>query len=150
MKTKIELPPGIRFANAESEAHYRQALAGELNEYGFKPLIVITADGPARGKTRLARHILESRFGSCVVCEMPPGQAWDGLVNAALERGYLFMDDVCGRVDSPELARMLTAVMEMIAASGLAQLLDLQVIITGNRLQLSADLARRAICIELA
>ena len=155
MNTTIELPQGIRFADEASETNYRKAMDGELNEYGFKPLIVINASGPGTGKTRLAHHILEARFGSSAACEMPMReQPWERLIPAVLERGYLFMDNVRGPVNSPTLAALLTSKEWSWRKLGTQKIesakVDLQVIVAGNGVQLSEDLARRAIWIELA
>jgi hypothetical protein len=148
------IPQGLRFADEESESNCRKALEGELNQWGFRPIVIINSSSPRSGKTTLARHILETRYNASVIYQMPVQERqWVKLMPTIIEAGYLFCDGVSGHLDSNVLAEFLVAkdwtwrnprTHEMKSAK-----VDCQVIITGNAISISADLARRAIFIEL-
>ena len=94
---KGEIPEGIRFADEQSAANYQKALDGDYQAWGPCP-VAISADGPGKGKTTLARIILTKRFGEPIVSDLPATTSqWCGLINRGGGHGYLFFEDVAGR-----------------------------------------------------
>ena len=152
---KGQLPTWLRFRDEESARNFGLAMAGGLNDFGFRPMVAITAPGPATGKSWLARHILMSRYGSAMMCSLPTTERrWERMLCACLADGYLFVDDAPSPVKSDILARFLTAKKWQSprhdADESVTLDVDLQVVVTGNGLRLSDDLSRRAIWIHLA
>ena len=85
---------------------------------------------------------------------MPAKEAqWEKLLPSVIRAGYLFFDNVSGCIHSDALAAFLTAKEWTWRKLGTHEMekarVDCQVVITGNSVSISADLARRAIFIEL-
>ncbi len=150
-----QLPSWLRFRDEESERNFGLAMAGDVNEFGFRPMVAINAPAPGIGKTWLARHILGSRYGSARTC-LPPSteRQWERMLCACQVDGYLFVDDVPAPLVSDRLARFLTAKkwQSPWLEDGETVMLDVdvQVVVAGNHLRLSDDLSRRSIWIHLA
>jgi hypothetical protein len=143
----------VPFADVQSRRNFHLAKAGERNAMGFLPLVIINGSRPGSGKTALAREILNSRFSSAKVDEMPLSRvAWYGLIFGAKERGYLFLDDIGKLPDnvlqwlvSPGYTLRKLGSKEYSTASAR----DIQVVITGNNLTVSKALSEFALVIQL-
>jgi hypothetical protein len=89
-----------------------------------------------------------------VTAESPEhGAEWEKTVSGAAEKPYLFLDNVRGRLDSTVLARFLTSREWSWRPLGTNQRVeakvDIQVVVTGNNVEVSDDLERRSIFIHL-
>ena len=151
---RTKLPKGIFFADDASQENYRKALAGDVNEYGFKPIVVINSHLSGTGKTRLARHILETRYGTAAVSPLPSSEReWQTVISTSLGLGYLFLDHVIGTLKSQSLGAVVTAKEWSFRPLGTHKIEivkpDIQVIVTGNDLSVNHDLMRRVIWIHL-
>lgn len=155
MKNEINIPDGISFRDEGSRENFFKAMKGDLNQYGFRPMIAITASRPGSGKTALARHILEARGLPSAPTMMPlKEQGWEKLLPAAIPRGYLFLDNVYGTFNSSTLSAFLTSKSWSWRVLGSTRIeearLDVQVVVTGNNIELGEDLLRRSLVIDLA
>lgn len=142
------------FVDEESEGNYFQLLAG-----GFpvgKRLIVINGTRPGVGKTTLARNLLMQIFNSAA-CQRWPGNEdqWERLIPAVIKsgHGYLYFDNVFGKVTSPTLAALCTSAQWTWRKLGTHEMetadVNLLVVITGNGIEMSEEIRRRAVVIEL-
>ncbi len=148
-------PEGIIFADPESEENYAKAMSGAPGPHHIKhPMIVIS--GPAAsGKTRLAAHILKSRFGEAYITSLPRTEdEFEKLIPHAIEKKYLFLDNVAEFVKAHALSRAITSTDWSYRPLGKSEIktlkVDLQVIVTSPAIIMSEDLCRRSIFIELA
>lgn len=151
---KYDVPDGIRFADEGSAENYQKAMAGDVNEHGVKPVIAIHSPRPASGKSRVARHILEARFGSSAASMQPQGEeGWEKSLIAAQARGFFFVDNFRGRLKSSTLSSFVTAKEWSFRKLGTTEVEsikpDVQVVIAGNSLVMSEDMLRRVMWIEL-
>lgn len=125
---------------------------------GPSPLFAIEADRPGTGKTLLAQIasvlITGNRAG---IMAMPPSE--DQLskkITAVLREGreFLAFDNVAHVVDSASLAALATAtdwVDRVLQTSSVVRLPNMGVcLLTGNRIELSREIARRCVRIQLA
>lgn len=153
---------GFAFADRESEENCRKALAGDGK------LIVINSNRSGSGKTALARRIFEARgISEPLSSSAPLSKAdWDREIPAAIERGYLFLDDVATwtmKLDRPSkpLERAARWICRLWSAKQwkyrkrrsrevVTVTCDLFMVITGNCIKMAPDLSRRAIVINLA
>lgn len=154
---EVELPEGFKFADEASCAAYRNAVAGPLNSMERLPMVVITSDRPGVGKSTLARHILERRYGDV-------RGSWCFHTDAgilryipkALEDGYLWFDEAgphlfSSRVLSHLLDAKVWEYRPLRAKESVSVTIpeQFQIIVTGCQIDLPDHLANRSILIRL-
>ncbi len=142
---------------------YSVLVAGMLTSYCegllrgvVRPAIAVRANQPGSGKTLLARIIPAAVHGAVPVGAMPKDEAELGkslTAMAADGRAYVIFDNLRGFLASAELEAALTSPRRVGRVLGRSELIDapseMLVILTGNGLDLSPDLARRCLCLDL-
>jgi hypothetical protein len=157
---KPEACPGQALAENRS---YAVLVAGMLSTYCegllrgvIRPAIAIRANQPGSGKTLLARIIPAAVHGAVPVGAMPKDEAELGkslTAMAADGRAFCIFDNLRGFLASAELEAALTSPRRVGRVLGRSELIDapneMLVVLTGNGLDLSPDLARRCLCLDL-
>ena len=153
----VEVPVGFKFADEASCDAYRHAVAGTLNSMERLPMVVITSDRPAMGKSTLARHILERRYGDvragwCFHTDAGISR----YIPKALEDGYLWFDDAgphpfSSRVLSHLLDARVWEYRPLRAKESVSVTIpeQFQIIVTGCQIDLPEHLVNRSILIRL-
>ncbi len=138
-------------------------MAGMLSAYCegllrgvVRPALAIRANQPGSGKTLLARIMPAAVHGAGPAGALPKDEAELGkslTAMAADGRQYVIFDNLKGYLASAELEAALTSPRRAGRILGKSELIEapneLLVILTGNGLELSPDLARRCLCLDL-
>ena len=126
-----------------------------VGEQSRRPMFCYIADQVGSGKSMLARMALAPVFGepAPVNADLRPDEFEKRIESAILEqRPYLFLDD-CKKFKSPVLNMLLTSGRVSTRKMGGNDMPELpnrmQLVATGNGLELSADLDRRAVIADL-
>ena len=120
-----------------------------------RTMIVYNGNHPGTGKSTLARMALYPVYGDAVAhgVDRNPDELRKILDTAALERKpYLFIDDM-GDIRSKELNAFVTSNSWSARVLGHSRTeeapIEAQVVITGNQLDIGAELERRALVVDL-
>ncbi|MCO6453473.1 MAG: hypothetical protein J5I90_22015 [Caldilineales bacterium] len=124
---------------------------------GNRPIAIIEAPAAGTGKTLLANAIGVAATGRDTPMMSDPldGQEWRKSITSALRDGSSFcvIDNVDGKLDAPELARVATAEVWRDRILGKSEQVDLPNraiwVVTGNNIRLGGDLPRRCFLIRL-
>jgi hypothetical protein len=139
-------PPGIQFSDLQSEINYRTAMT-QLPTDGGR-LFVIT--GPmASGKTRLAKHIIRHHFPKAGIAAVSPLMAAGMNYLNCADEPYLLIDD--GFRPRPIRSKAMN-LQRSTVSEGLVNFIKVPgrlLIVTGGAVELSPDLSRRALTINL-
>ena len=126
-----------------------------IGEHARRPMFCYIADQVGSGKTMLAKMALAPVFGepAPINADSRPEEFEKRIESAILEqRPYLFLDD-CRKFKSPVLNMLLTSGRVSSRKMGGNDMPELpnrmQIYATGNGLELSADLDRRAMIADL-
>ncbi len=121
-----------------------------------RPGILYTANQVGTGKTTLAKFGLMAVFGEVETADRPESKKdlADLLDTWAVEgKEYLFLDDVEGFIRSASLNNFMTSGVRAGRVKGFTASFKCrvvtQVIMTGNRVKVTPDLARRCLVVEL-
>ncbi|MHC4378258.1 MAG: hypothetical protein ACYS26_16780 [Planctomycetota bacterium] len=121
-----------------------------------RPMIVWVANQQGSGKSVLAEGALAPVFGEVATTTNPESrEEFTKLLDTAAinMRSYLFLDDAPGYVASGALNRFVTSRRHSGRIMGGQMEFDVpavtQVLLTGNNLELTPDLMRRALAVEL-
>jgi len=107
------------------------------------------------GKSVLAKSILYPVMGSATTAKMKAKEDLDKELEAFVRAGvpYIFLDNVYGGINSASLDQLLTSKRSTGRALGGHQLFDVEntalIVVTGNRLELNEDAARRFLVVDL-
>lgn len=155
--SELKLPHGIYLADAASQENLKKAMAGLRNEFGVRPMVVINGPFQGVGKSRLARLLLygcgHSKTSTTELPEVDTELWLARQIPDILERGYLFVDDFARKLDSPVLSRLLSSRVwrwrPLRSKTEMTREVDVLVVVTGNNITLSPDLARRSLVINI-
>lgn len=121
-----------------------------------RPAFIFTANAEGSGKTLLAKLGIIPRLGYCPVGSVPKEETEiRKLIFATALNGspVLFLDNVSGYLKSPSLEALITGstITDRVLNESKIKHVpnNLSVIITGNSLSISPDLARRSLLVEL-
>ena len=145
---KKTIPSWIRFADHQSESNFKKALVGGKNQLGRNPFVIISGP-PGSGKSTLGRLLLEGLYGDAFVTRWPKSEAgWERLLPCLAGKQYLFFDNLYGDIYSQSLMNLVSSgdfeYRKLYTHKMKRVSLDMMVVITGNGLNLDADIALRA------
>ena len=120
------------------------------------PAFIFTANAEGSGKTLLAKLGIIPRLGYCPTESAPKEEVEiKKLIFATALSGspILFLDNISGYLKSPSLEALITSTTirgRVLGESRIKEIPNnLSVVITGNSLSISPDLARRSLLVEL-
>jgi hypothetical protein len=148
------------FADARSVAVQR---AGNLALFckhlpggeGLRPGFLWLANMVGTGKSVLAKTILYPVLGSAAAAKLKSKEDMDKELEAFVRAGvpYIFLDNVYGGLASASLDQLLTSKRSTGRALGGHSLFEVEnkalVVVTGNRLEVNEDAARRFLVVDL-
>ncbi|MGD9419535.1 MAG: hypothetical protein Q7R22_011385 [Verrucomicrobiota bacterium JB025] len=122
---------------------------------GLRPGFLWLGNKPGCGKSVLAKACLYPVLGSASVAKMKAKEDLDKELEAFCRAGvpYIFLDNVYGGLSSSSLDQLLTSETSTGRALGGHALFEAEnralVLVTGNRLELNEDAARRFLIVDL-
>jgi hypothetical protein len=151
---------GFPFANTRSEAVQVAALLALFVKHlpgaeGLRPGFLWLANKPESGKSVLAKAALYPVLGTAAAAKMKKGEELDKELEAFCRAAvpYIFLDNVYGGIQSASIDQLLTSEESTGRGMGghgvfLARNTAL-LLVTGNRLELNEDAARRFLVVDL-
>ena len=122
---------------------------------GLRPGFLWLGNKPGCGKSVLAKSILYPVIGTAAAAKMKAKEDLDKELEAFVRAGvpYIFLDNVYGGLASASLDQLLTSKKSTGRALGSHALFEVDnralVVVTGNKLELNEDAARRFLVIDL-
>jgi len=132
MKTQIEIPEGIRFADTQSEINFKEVTSGAT-----PPCLLIIEGEKAAGKSRLAKHLIESLGEKLQVRTILNEKSLEHTFNVEKPR-FAFFDEV----RTPN-SRLNSAAMVGAVENGVL------VILAGETVELTPNLEKHAVRVRL-
>lgn len=155
----LDLVSDFPFAGDAHKSAWLAALLTPLARYmhdGNAPLVVIEANMPGSGKTMLAQTIATIVTGSAVsvmACEKGEPNRKEILSKLRASPSIALIDNVVGRFGGPNMATLITSRSFEDRAMGHLKTLsapnDTTWLMTGNRITLAPDMARRCLHVRL-
>lgn len=122
---------------------------------GLRPGFLWLANKVGSGKSVLAKSILYPVLGSAAAAKLKNKEDLDKELEAFVRAGvpYIFLDNVYGGISSASIDQLLTSRKSTGRALGGHSLFEVDnralVVVTGNRLELNEDAARRFLVVDL-
>ncbi|HEY3401155.1 MAG TPA: hypothetical protein VGK03_11050 [Geothrix sp.] len=156
----LEVVVDFPFADAVGQAVFVAAILTHLGRHAFRgpvPMILVTANIPGAGKTKVADAISLITTGMNLPrsTQTKVEEEERKRITAMLMKGgrYYLIDNVGSRLGGPVLDALLTSEVWQDRVLGRSQDISLpnhlQVIATGNNLELQADTIRRCLQIQI-
>lgn len=142
----------VSVQRAAALAHFCKHLPGGE---GLRPGFLWLGNKPGCGKSVLAKSTLYPVLGNAAAAKMKKNEDLDKELEAFIRCGvpYIFLDNVYGGISSASLDQLLTSKKSTGRAMGGHNIFTADnralVVVTGNRLELNEDAARRFAVVDL-